>query len=90
MTEFGAEHRNLNSFYFALAATCILICLCYSKREGLVTNRIGDVDGLGCLQSYLNYPWTGKVCTVLCGKEVCRQLFSLSWLFWDQKEKMSE
>lgn len=79
MTEFGAEHRNPNSFYFPM---CILVCLLLSRREGLVTNRTRDVDGLVCLQVYFNYPW--KVCTVLCLKELFP---TLSWPFWDQKEK---
>jgi len=99
--QFGAEHRNPNSFYFTLAAVCILVHLRYSEREGLVTSRTEGIDGLVCLQPYLNYPWTWKVCTVLYNK-VCRQPSSLpcldcfgikkknEWVEWKRMQSHSD
>lgn len=80
MVEFGAEQRSPSSFCFALASTCILICLYYCSREGLGINKYwGMLMDFVCLEPFLNYPWTWKACTVLCNK-VCGQAFPPSCL----------
>lgn len=90
MTEFGAEHGNPNSFYFALAAMCILIHLHYPREKFLWPTELGMLKDLYVYNPALKILEHESFVLSSVIKSADNPLPSPILAIWEWKRKMSE